>query len=506
MFIPLPGGAAVCNLTLTGADCASRSAARGRPLLASGLQLLGVFCFVGVVFTSGLVIGVKFFHAHEGAMLDAGGLHSFTHNTLEASPHLRGQAGTEAAAPTPGSPQTRGSRPHSAPVAPGAAPGGATEAQRGQPAGDRVSSPPPATTPPSPPPESVADFASSLSGSPAATHPALRAVSTSGAPTRGTALSGGGFVTLPEPYDGHAVTVTAWIRLNGANKDAQMKTVVANRWAGCSADAGRYGFALYVNDWGTSNRQLRVVLGNTENGCVAVFTQPGVIPYDVWTHVAVSLGPPGPKSPVALFVNGKRTAGGVHAREAQATDSLRVGTHSDGEAGFEGSVSAVAVYGAERTEEQIRTEVARGVPDKDPALKAHFPLDGLASALKPSPPPPPPTLPRPPHEHPLWQASTRRRTRRWEAAAARSWHGTTPITTSSWLSTQSPRHRCPPQPALLRLRAAVRAIKPTEWTFPSTRLRRGRGITRRFRRSSEPSPTSAFLAVHTHTHTHTEIE
>lgn len=196
-------------------------------------------------------------------------------------------------------------------------------------------------------------------------------------------------MTLPEPYDGHAVTVTAWIRLNGANKDAQMKTVVANRWAGCSADAGRYGFALYVNDWGTSNRQLRVVLGNTENGCVAVFTQPGVIPYDVWTHVAVSLGPPGPKSPVALFVNGKRTAGGVHAREAQATDSLRVGTHSDGEAGFEGSVSAVAVYGAERTEEQIRTEVARGVPDKDPALKAHFPLDGLASALKPSPPPPP---------------------------------------------------------------------------------------------------------------------
>lgn len=371
------------QLTLHRTVRASRPAARGQPLLTSGLQLAGVFCFVGVVFTSGLVIGVKFFHAHEGAMLDAGGLHSFTHNTLEASPHLRGQAGADAAASTPGSPPDQGTQSLNSQGGPGAAPGSAAGTPRGLPGrvGDESLSPP--SPSPSPPPAPAAGSASPTSASPAAAHPSLRAVPTPGAPTRGTPLSGGSLVSLPEPYDGHAVTVTAWIRLDGANKDPEMKTVAANRWAGCSPTAGRYGFALYVNDWGTHNRQLRVVLGNARDGCVAVFTAQEAIPYDEWTHVALSLGPPGPSSPVALFVNGRRAAGGTHAREAQTMDPLRIGAHSDGEAGFVGSISAVAVYGAQRTEEQIAAEVSHGVPAGDAALLAHFPLDGLSSACAP---------------------------------------------------------------------------------------------------------------------------
>ena len=67
-----------------------------------------------------------------------------------------------------------------------------------------------------------------------------------------------------------------------------MKTVVANRIAGCDASESRDGYALYVNNWNSGNQRLVLNWGNSEQGCLELNSGEHKVPYDVWTHVAFS--------------------------------------------------------------------------------------------------------------------------------------------------------------------------------------------------------------------------
>ena len=46
-----------------------------------------------------------------------------------------------------------------------------------------------------------------------------------------------------------------------------MKTILANKEAGCDAKQGTAGYALYVNEWETSNGQLVLEYGTSRSGC-----------------------------------------------------------------------------------------------------------------------------------------------------------------------------------------------------------------------------------------------
>ena len=74
------------------------------------------------------------------------------------------------------------------------------------------------------------------------------------------------------------LSFTAWIYLDAKDKGNHMKTIFANRVAGCDINSDRYGFAFYVNTWQTNDRALKVDIGTNAEGCSSLATREGVIP------------------------------------------------------------------------------------------------------------------------------------------------------------------------------------------------------------------------------------
>ena len=69
--------------------------------------------------------------------------------------------------------------------------------------------------------------------------------------------SGADVVHVPRLMESEDMTVFAWVRLPIGSKDIQ--TVVSNRQTGCSQPkATRYGFALYINSWQSSDKKVKV--------------------------------------------------------------------------------------------------------------------------------------------------------------------------------------------------------------------------------------------------------
>ena len=134
-----------------------------------------------------------------------------------------------------------------------------------------------------------------------------------------------------------------------------MKTVAANRYAGCGLTQARLGFALYVNDWNTANRQLRLMWSDgTRNGCEAVESADEAVPYGRWTHVGFTIRPNGSgtagdhRADVKIYVDGRAVGGRdnvVRPPQAERPSGFgfRVGAHADDEHGFIGNISDVAV-------------------------------------------------------------------------------------------------------------------------------------------------------------------
>lgn len=164
---------------------------------------------------------------------------------------------------------------------------------------------------------------------------------------------GDNYVQLDDPVDSNEVTVGAWIYLDPENTVEQIKTVFANRWAGCAAVSQRNGFSLYVNSWNSGDRVLKADWGNAVDGCVAVASEEYTIEYGVWTHVAVAFSSEG-SGKAMLFKDAALLVQAAAVRSVQQVNGLTIGMHADKQYGFVGRISNVFGLNSVATPEQLR--------------------------------------------------------------------------------------------------------------------------------------------------------
>ena len=106
-------------------------------------------------------------------------------------------------------------------------------------------------------------------------------------------LDGENWMDIMNPLDSSndgavgELSVTAWIWLDPKDKGNNMKTIFANRVAGCDINAERYGFAFYVNSWQTEDRALKLDVGTGSEGCNSLATKKNVVPCMCYTHLIV---------------------------------------------------------------------------------------------------------------------------------------------------------------------------------------------------------------------------
>jgi len=89
--------------------------------------------------------------------------------------------------------------------------------------------------------------------------------------------------------DSPNLSFSSWLYLPSAGYSAvsTIKSIAATRASGCFDDKEHDGFAFYVNEWETSNRQLRLEWTSTNPaGCVVLASDSNAIPLDKWVHVA----------------------------------------------------------------------------------------------------------------------------------------------------------------------------------------------------------------------------
>ena len=171
----------------------------------------------------------------------------------------------------------------------------------------------------------------------------------------------------------------------------EMKTVVANRVARCDTNENRYGYALYVNDWNTNDRTLKLDIGTPEQGCISAISKSGVIPYAKWTQVGFIMSPHKDRSTtfnVWLYVNGARVASSIVGRgDSRSSQNLRIGTHLDDIAPFVGNISEVVVWNRAMTGnlgDDTLNDLASGriaLNGDENGLEAYYPLSWPAKAM-----------------------------------------------------------------------------------------------------------------------------
>ena len=69
----------------------------------------------------------------------------------------------------------------------------------------------------------------------------------------------------------------AWVMLDPSDRTGGMKTVAANRYAGCEAEQSHWGYALYVNEWHTDSRELILMWGGSADGCLTIKSKAGLM-------------------------------------------------------------------------------------------------------------------------------------------------------------------------------------------------------------------------------------
>ncbi|CAE7917411.1 MAN1B1 [Symbiodinium necroappetens] len=66
-----------------------------------------------------------------------------------------------------------------------------------------------------------------------------------------------------------------------------MKTIAANKFSGCATSSR--GWAFFMHEWATSNRQLRLSWTDHASGCNEIYSGVALVPYDTWVLVGFSL-------------------------------------------------------------------------------------------------------------------------------------------------------------------------------------------------------------------------
>jgi len=119
--------------------------------------------------------------------------------------------------------------------------------------------------------------------------------------------------------DANELSFGAWIYLLQVPEAAQpessgsMKTIAATKISGCKYDQLRApGWSLFVHEWGTTNRQLRMSWSDERSACHELFSQTALVPFDQWAHVGFSLSTVANRA--VLYLNGQviaDTANGI---------------------------------------------------------------------------------------------------------------------------------------------------------------------------------------------------
>ena len=140
------------------------------------------------------------------------------------------------------------------------------------------------------------------------------------------------------------VTVSAFIFLSKSDDNVGMKTIVANRAGGCPPHPKRNGYALYVNEWETKDKNLILMWGDTKDGCNRIETGPNRVPLDRWVHVGFTMLTRGSTLTVKLFMDGELVASkSSPARLINKELKWRIGMHNDDDHRFSGRIGPVLV-------------------------------------------------------------------------------------------------------------------------------------------------------------------
>lgn len=109
------------------------------------------------------------------------------------------------------------------------------------------------------------------------------------------ALNGESWLRLAQAVDNAEVTLGVWIFLphvllaSFPPSSSSMKTVAATKESGCKKNDNTQGWALFVHEWGTTNRQLRLSWTTSAGACHELFSKTSLVPYNTWVHVGFSL-------------------------------------------------------------------------------------------------------------------------------------------------------------------------------------------------------------------------
>mmetsp|Transcript_108254 Transcript_108254/g.312856 ORF Transcript_108254/g.312856 Transcript_108254/m.312856 type:complete len:943 (-) Transcript_108254:23-2851(-) len=95
--------------------------------------------------------------------------------------------------------------------------------------------------------------------------------------------------------DAAEVTFAAWIYMPDVpahlmpGTSSSMKTIASTKISGCHPSAKSPGWSLFVHEWGTLNRQLRLSWTDQSSACHEVFSKDFLVPLNMWVQVGFSL-------------------------------------------------------------------------------------------------------------------------------------------------------------------------------------------------------------------------
>lgn len=126
----------------------------------------------------------------------------------------------------------------------------------------------------------------------AASHPAfnLKDASLNGG---AMVFSGDAWLWLSDRTDADELTFGAWIYLPKVPdtlfpfSSESMKTIAATKPSGCATSSR--GWAFFVHEWSTTNRQLRLSWSDERSGCHEIYSETILVPYDKWVLVGFSI-------------------------------------------------------------------------------------------------------------------------------------------------------------------------------------------------------------------------
>lgn len=147
-------------------------------------------------------------------------------------------------------------------------------------------------------------------------------------------LRGDAWVHLQHAVDADEITFGAWIYLPGVKDVAfphasqSMKTIASTKISGCKVEPESQGWGLFVHEWGTTNRQLRLSWTDAGSACHELFSTTNLVPYDTWVSVGFSLSRKQDRA--VIFLNNDAIADtrreiGAYQKQGQSLSMSNVG-------------------------------------------------------------------------------------------------------------------------------------------------------------------------------------